>query len=147
MHDIDDREVMAYVTASVCLEHISSTVIPAHVRPHRTAHRQFDRGVRPIGRFDENEGDMTILAKSILRRMRKNRHTTGAGSYLLGDEENRVYVVAEGNSTGMGFVTRNEAWLIGRYAAGLRGAFPMAEQLIGDLQEHFMGRVPAEVAA
>jgi len=147
VNDIEDREVVAYVEASVCLERTSEPVIRTHTRPNRTVHRQFERGFRPVGQFSEDEGDMTVLALSILRRMRKNRHTTGAGSYLLGDESKQVYVVAEGNSTGMGFVNRNEAWTVGRYCAGLRGEFPMAEQLIGDLQEHFRSIPRTEVVA
>jgi len=90
---------------------------------------------------------MYPLAMFILRRMRKNRHSTSAGSYLMGDEQGQVYVVAEGSSTGMGFVNRHEAWHIGRYAAGIRGALPMAEQLIGDMQEHFRSIVTGEVLA
>lgn len=147
MDEIEDREVGAYVQASICLERTRGPVIRAEARRNRTAHRQFERDVRPMGQFSEDEGDMTVLALSILRRMRKNRHTTGAGSYLLGDESSRVYVVAEGNSTGMGFVNRNEVWTVGRYCAGLRGEFPMVEQLIGDLQEHFRSIPKAEVVA
>lgn len=147
MNDITDRDVAGYIEATVCLERIQKRVIRQHVRPNRTVHRQFDRGMRPIGQFNHDDGDMTNLVKSILRRMRKNRHNTGAGSYLLGDEAGRVYVVAEGGSTGMNFINRHESWHIGRYAAGLRGAFPVAEQLIGDLQEHFKGLVMVEVLA
>jgi len=142
-----DRDVAGYIHASTCLERTEARVIRPHVRPNRTVHRQFDRDVRPIGQFQPDEGDMTNLANSILRRIRKNRHTTGAGSYVLGDQDGRVYVVAEGNSTGMGFVNRHEGWTIGRYCAGLRGALPLAEQLVGDLQEHFKGLIRAEVAA
>jgi hypothetical protein len=145
MNDITDRDVASYIHASICLEHKPARVIRPHVRPNRTVHRQFERGMRPIGQFN-HEGDMEPLAKSILRRMRKNRHNTGAGSYLLGDEVGQVYVVAEGGSTGMGFVNRHEPWHVGRYCAGLRGMLPALEQLIGDLQEHFKGLM-GEVAA
>lgn len=146
MTDSTERDVSSYIGAAISLEHKPLRVIRPHVRPNRTVHRQFERGMRPIGQFN-HEGDMDTLAKSILRRMRKNRHTTGAGSYLLGDEAGQVYVVAEGGSTGMGFVNRHESWHIGRYCAGLRGALPIVEQLIGDLQEHFKALAPAEVAA
>ncbi len=146
MTDSTERDVSSYIEAAISLEHKPPRVIRPHVRPNRTVHRQFERGMRPIGQFN-HEGDMETLAKSILRRMRKNRHTTGAGSYLLGDEDGQVYVVAEGGSTGLGFVNRHEAWHIGRYCAGLRGALPVVEQLIGDLQEHFKALAPAEVAA
>lgn len=90
---------------------------------------------------------MGPLAKFILRRIRKNRHVTGAGSYLMGDEHKQVYVVAEGSSTGMVFVNRHESWHIGRYGAGIRGALPMVEQLIGDMQEHFRMVAATEVQA
>ena len=131
MHDIAEQ-----IETAPCLERTPSTGIRPHVRPNRTVHRQLERDVRPIGLFTEEE-DMSSLVKSILRRMRKNRHVTGAGSYLLGDECGKVYVVAEGNSTGMGFVKRHENWTVGRYGAGICGELPMLEQLIGDLQEHF----------
>ena len=124
---------------TTCLERSRSAGIRPHVRPNRTVHRQVNRDFRSIGQFTE-EGDMYPLVTLILRRIRKNRHVTGAGSYLLGDELGAVYVVPEGNSTGMGFVKRNEGWTVGRYGAGLRGELPMLEQLIGDLQEHFRGR-------
>lgn len=147
MTDSTERDVSSYIAAAISLEHKPPRVIRPHVRPNRTVHRQFERGMRPIGQFNHDDGDMTTLAKSILRRIRKNRHTTGAGSYLLGDEDGHVYVVAEGNSTGLGFVNRHESWHIGRYCAGLRGTLPVLEQLVGDLQEHFKGLIRAEVAA
>lgn len=146
MNELIDRDVAAYVEATISLERIRKGSIRQHVRPNRTVHRQFERGPRPIGQFTHDD-DMTNLAKSILRRMRKNRHNTGAGSYLLGDEVGRVYVVAEGSSTGMNFVNRCESWHVGRYCAGLRGALPMLDQLIGDLEEHFKGLVMVEVLA
>lgn len=146
MNDSTDLETMGYVIATTSLERTSKKVIRPQVRPNRTVHRQFARDIRPIGHFDE-EGDMHTLAKKIVRRIQTNRHATSAGSYLMGDEQHAVYVVAEGSSTGMGFINRHEPWHIGRYGAGLRGALPLVEQVIGDLQEHFKGLVRAEVAA
>lgn len=135
MTDSTELDLMGYVIAT-CLEPKSKRVIRPHVRPNRTVHRQHDRTPRPIGHYDE-EGDMTLLANDIARRIRKNRHTTGAGSYLMGDESGAVYVAAEGSSTGQVFIDKHMGWTIGRYGAGLTGALPMVEQLIGDLQEHF----------
>ncbi|NII54385.1 hypothetical protein [Luteibacter sp. SG786] len=146
MTDAPDLETMGYIIAATCLEPKSRRVIRPHVRPNRTVHRQIDRKPQPIGQFNE-EGDMGPLAKFILRRIRKNRHVTGAGSYLMGDEHKQVYVVAEGSSTGMVFVNRHESWHIGRYGAGIRGALPMVEQLIGDMQEHFRMVAATEVQA
>lgn len=127
-----------------CLEHTEGRVIRKHARPNRTVHRQFNRACKPIGLFDHEE-DMTSLADAILKRMRKNRHLSGTGSYVMGDQAGQVYVVSEGSATGMTFVDSHSAWLIGRYCSGLRGVLPMVEQVIGDLHEHF--KVPSDGVA
>lgn len=97
-----------------------------------------------MGRVDPCN-DMTQLAQTILIRIRRNRHQTVAGSYLLGDADGNVYVLAEGAGTTEALVAEHEAWLVGRYAAGSAVVFPLAVDLVDDLRDHYANLVPAMV--
>lgn len=107
-----------------------------HKRPMAGPSRQYQRALQPTGRMDVHDGRALIAI--ILQRMRNQRHKTGAGSYVLGDPQGWIYVLAEGESTTAAVLRGREDWLVGLYSVP-----PSAEQMLGDLQEHYAHLVPA----
>lgn len=85
-----------------------------------------------------NVHDSRALIVTILERMRGQRRKTGAGSYVLGDPDGLIYVLAEGESTTTAALRGREAWLVGMYTV-----LPSAETLLSDLQAHYAELVPA----
>lgn len=76
--------------------------------------------------------DNRALVVTILERMRGQRRKTGAGSYVLGDPDGLIYVLAEGESTTTAALRGREAWLVGMYTVP-----PSGEQLLDDLHAHY----------
>lgn len=118
----------------------------AYKRPNVGPHRRFAGTLTPIGRVDPCE-DMTPLAQTILRRIQRYRHQTVAGSFLLGDEDGHVYVLAEGAGTTAALLETHRAWWFGQYAQGDGDqlVFPSVQDILDDLRCHFANLVPAMV--
>lgn len=91
--------------------------------------------------------DMTPLVQTILTRIQRYRHQTVAGSFVLGDEEGNVYVLAEGANTTASLVDAHMAWYVGSYARGDKPVFPTVQDLLDDLRAHFAQLLPAMVYA
>lgn len=116
----------------------------AYKRPNVGPHRRFVGSLTPIGRVDPCE-DMTPLAQTILTRIERYRHQMVAGTFVLGDEDGNVYVLAEGANTTAGLVDAHMDWYVGSYARGDKPVFPTAAEILDDLRAHFANLVPAMV--
>lgn len=118
----------------------------AYKRPNVGPHRRFAGSLTPIGRMDPCD-DMTPLVQTILTRIERYRHQMVAGTFVLGDEEGNVYVLAEGANTTAALVDAHMAWYVGSYARGDKPIFPTVQDLLDDLREHFANLVPAMLYA
>lgn len=118
----------------------------AYKRPNVGPHRRFVGSLTPIGRVDPCD-DMTPLLQTILNRIQRYRHQTVAGTFVLGDEEGNVYVLAEGANTTAALVDKHMAWYVGSYACGDAPVFPTLQDLLDDLRCHFANLVPGMVYA
>jgi hypothetical protein len=113
----------------------------AYKRPNVGPHRRFVGSLTPIGRVDPCD-DMTPLLQTILTRIKRYRHQTVAGAYVLGDERGNVYVLAEGAGTTTALIDKHMAWYVGSYARGDAPVFPSLQDLLDDLRAHFAQLVP-----
>lgn len=111
-------------------------------RPNVGPHRRFVGSLTPIGRMDPCD-DMTPLLQTILNRIQRYRHQMVAGTFVLGDEDGNVYVLAEGANTTAALVDAHMAWYVGSYARGDVPVFPTLQDLLDDLRAHFAQLVPA----
>lgn len=87
--------------------------------------------------------DMRPLIESIIKRIRRIRHQTVAGAFLLGDEDGNLYLLAEGAGTTASLVDAHMTWYVGSYGMGDAPVFPSIDDLLGDLRAHFAELVPA----
>lgn len=113
----------------------------AYKRPNAGPHRRFTGTLTPIGRIDAHQ-DMIQLLQTILERITRYRHQTVAGTFVLGDDEGNVYVLAEGANTTAQLVRQHTAWYVGSYGCGDRPIFPSAQDLLDDLRCHFATLAP-----
>ena len=120
----------------------SRSIRATYKRPNVGPHRRFVGSLTPIGRMDPCD-DMTPLAQTILTRIERYRHQMVAGTFVLGDEEGNVYVLAEGAGTTATLVEAHMAWYVGSYARGDKPVFPSAQDILDDLRAHFVELVPA----
>lgn len=86
--------------------------------------------------------DMTPLLQAILTRIKRHRHQTVAGTFVLGDEQGNVYVLAEGANTTATLVDAHMGWYVGSYARGDKPTLPTVQDLLDDLRAHFAQLAP-----
>lgn len=113
----------------------------AYKRPNVGPHRRFVGSLTPIGRMVPCD-DMTPLLQTILTRIQRYRHQMVAGTFVLGDEEGNVYVLAEGANTTAALVDKHMAWYVGSYARGNAPMIPTLQDLADDLCAHFAQLAP-----
>lgn len=84
---------------------------------------------------------MLAIAVRVANQIRSNRYSVSCGSYVLGTGDGKVFVLNEQGVTTPKLVENNTQHLVGLYAAdtkdGKRVRCPAAEQILGDLLEHF----------
>lgn len=84
---------------------------------------------------------MLTIATKVANRIRGNRHAVNCGSFVIGTEDGRVFVLSEQGVTTPALVEQNLSGLVGLYAAntrdGKRVQCPTVEQINGDLRHHF----------
>lgn len=85
-----------------------------------------------------DEAGIPGTAAAVVKRIQRNRRTSSAGSYVLVDDEGRVYVVPEAAAWAEAMVNRHAGWLVGRYASGARVVFPDARDIEGDILERLV---------
>lgn len=82
-----------------------------------------------------------MLLLAVKQRILTNRHATGSGSWLLGDEHGRLYVLREVSISTEVELDEHLEWVVGLYCAdhanGTTGIVS-ANQLRGDLTAHFV---------
>ncbi|MGA0588083.1 hypothetical protein ACO2Q2_13280 [Dyella sp. KRB-257] len=86
---------------------------------------------------------MTPLLQIIAARIARYRHQTVAGTFVLGDEQGNVYVLAEGANCTASLVSQHMDWYVGSYGCGDKPIFPTVEDLLDDLRAHFAEIAPA----
>lgn len=84
---------------------------------------------------------MTALAETITKRMFVNRKSAKCGSWLLGTDDGRVFVLRETDLATPILLRQHQNAVIGRYAAdqssGCRVRTPRPEEIREDLVDHF----------
>jgi len=81
-----------------------------------------------------------VAVRRVAFRIKKNRNSLGCGSFVLVDEDGRVFVLAEDSSTTQSLVTKNQKWLVGLYCAGRRPRLPEYADLLEDIEFALNGK-------
>lgn len=89
--------------------------------------------VRPLAWLEET--NLVRVSGLVADRIYRNRRRTSAGSYVLLDDQRRVFVLSETSAATEPTVRRNPNWVVGRYGGGVLAQCPTLEEIADDLRE------------
>ena len=102
-------------------------------------HRQ--RGMRAYRELPAMDWNLQQVAIDVANRIRGIRHADQCGTWVFGDTDGRVYLVAEVTVLAPRLVEEHVGWLVGLFAArdGKGGlSYPTGPEMFEALEQHFI---------